>query len=72
MKYLLLFLILCVCVYITPAAEDEPRYAGGMMVSGGSISLENGFADMSGLYAGVGGRLFFIFGPGFRLGTFGG
>jgi hypothetical protein len=43
-----------------------------MMVSGGSISLENGFADMSGLYAGVGGRLFFIFGPGFRLGTLGG
>jgi hypothetical protein len=65
-------LIVFVCIGTASAAERAPLYAGGMMASGGSIAMQDAFSDMEGLYMGVGGRLYFMTGGGFRIGIMGG
>ncbi len=56
--------------------EDDggggPTYAGGMMLLGGGVDLQDDFPGLEGVTFGVGGRLVFMVGRGFRLGILGG
>ncbi|MBU1069586.1 hypothetical protein KJ975_08465 [Myxococcota bacterium] len=54
------------------AAEGDPRYAGGMMIMGGRIAMQDEHAEIRGVTFGVGGRLVFMVGHGFRIGLLGG
>ena len=72
MRFLSAFLIMFIFIHTASAVERAQFYAGGMMVSGGSIAMQDVFPDMEGLYMGVGGRLYFMIGSGFRIGIMGG
>ncbi len=72
MKWLLLLLLTGLTSSAAQAAKDQPTYAGGMMVMGGGIAMEDVFGGMKGVNVGVGGRLMFMTGYGFRVGILGG
>lgn len=84
MKWLLVILSMVLPSTVAGAADrdderdDEraggqgPTFAGGMMLMGGGVDLQDTFAGMKGVTFGVGGRLVFMVGYGFRVGVLGG
>jgi len=53
-------------------ALHGPTYAGGMMLVGGGVALQDEFPGLEGVTFGVAGRLVFMVGRGFRIGIHGG
>jgi len=51
------------------APGQGPTYAGGMMLMGGGVDLQDAYDGMHGVTFGVGGRLVFMVGYGFRVGV---